>query len=235
MYIPIHLFIAAFFLSIYDRLFSKRSLADKFNSEASINIIAGKTGSGKSFSAINEMRRFKQRYPEGLIFSNIVSPLTDQPLSLKAFYEINTVPYLIVVDEANSVYGSKIKSDVPEDLKKTLYQIRKGVGKRVLLLTQEYSLLDTNFRKLAHYVFESKTYFGRLTSYRRFEQQVYEANSQAGGLNFDKSGKRQPRRVSFWILQTFRIRKLYDYKAMVVTDWHIERADADTSERAEQL
>lgn len=147
------------------------------------------------------------------------SSLVDFPLTLDCFYTINDVPYLIVVDEANSVYGAKMKSDVPEELKKTLYQIRKGVGKRVVLLTQDYSLLDANFRKLAHYVFETKTYFGRLTSYRRFEQTVYETNSQVGGLDLKKAGK-QPSRVSLWILQTSRIRSLYDFKALVDVEWH---------------
>jgi hypothetical protein len=215
---PIHLFIIAFFMSIWDRLTIKDN-AIRFNSQACVVIVAGKTGSGKSFSAINEMIRFKKRFKDGIIFSNMTSKLVDYPLSLDCFYSINDVPYLIVVDEANSVYGAKMKSDVPDELKKTLYQIRKGVGKRVVLLTQDYSLLDANFRKLAHFVYETKTYFGRLTSYRRFEQTVYETNSQTGGLDLKKSGK-QPSRVSLWILQTKRIRSLYDFKALVDVEWH---------------
>lgn len=215
---PIHLFIIAFFMSIWDKL-TIRDDSVRFNNQACVVIVSGKTGSGKSFSAINEMLRFKRKFKNGKIFSNMSSSLVDCPLTLDCFYTINDVPYLIVVDEANSVYGAKMKSDVPEELKKTLYQIRKGVGKRVVLLTQDYSLLDANFRKLAHYVFETKTYFGRLTSYRRFEQTVYETNSQVGGLDLKKAGK-QPSRVSLWILQTSRIRSLYDFKALVDVEWH---------------
>lgn len=217
MYIPIHLFIIAFFLWLWDR-FTMRKTVDRFNSYASVNIIAGKTGSGKTFSAIKEMLDFKRKFPDGVIVSNIVSSLVNEPLTLDSFYKVYDVPVLIVVDEANSAYGAKLKSDVPDVLKKTLMQIRKGIGKRVLLLTQDYSLLDTNFRKLAHYVYESKTYMGRLTAYRRFEQQTYETHYQAGGVSYDK--QKQPRRVSSWILQTKKVRKLYDYKAIVDVDWY---------------
>lgn len=217
MYIPVHLFLAAFFMWVFDR-FTMRKVADRFNSYASVNIIAGKTGSGKTFSAIKEMLDFKKKFPGGLIFSNVVSNLVDAPLNLECFYNVYDVPVLIVVDEANSAYGAKLKSDVPDELKKTLMQIRKGVGKRVLLLTQDYSLLDTNFRKLAHYVYESKTYMGRLTAYRRFEQQVYETHYQAGGVSYDK--QKQPRRMSSWILQTKKTRSFYNYKAMVDVDWY---------------
>lgn len=217
MYIPIHLFILAFFMWVYDRLTTKKA-ADRFNSYASVNIIAGKTGSGKTFSAIKEMLDFKRKFPDGLIFSNVVTNLVDAPLTLDCFYDVFDVPVLIVVDEANSAYGAKLKSDVPDGLKKTLMQIRKGVGKRVLLLAQDYSLLDTNFRKLAHFVYESKTYMGRLTSCRCFEQQTYETHYQVGGVSYDK--QKQPRRKSSWILQTKKVRSLYDYKAVVDVDWY---------------
>lgn len=110
--------------------------------------------------------------------------------------------------------------DKPKELRDTLMQIRKGIGKRVILLTQDYTLLDTSFRKLAHYVYETKTYFGRLTSYRRFEQQTYEAQYSSGGIDFDKSAKKL-RRHSFWLLQTAKVRAMYDFKAVVDTDWHV--------------
>ena len=218
--IPIHLFIAAFFLSIVDKIKAKKDYKTSFNQYARVDIVAGKTGSGKSFSALNEMINFKKRYPEGIIFSNMAVSLVNAPLSLDVFYTQYDVPVLIVVDEANSTYRAQLKSDIPKELRDTLMQIRKGIGKRVILLTQDYTLLDTSFRKLAHYVYETKTYFGRLTSYRRFEQQTYEAQYSSGGIDFDKSAKKL-RRHSFWLLQTAKVRAMYDFKAVVDTDWHV--------------
>ncbi len=211
MYIPIHLFILAFLCGYGIDLQCVKLLIDSIVMQC--QYYRRKNWKWQNFSAIKEMLDFKRKFPDGIIVSNIVSSLVNEPLTLDSFYKVYDVPVLIVVDEANSAYGAKLKSDVPDVLKKTLMQIRKGIGKRVLLLTQDYSLLDTNFRKLAHYVYESKTYMGRLTAYRRFEQQTYETHYQAGGVSYDKQG--------FTMATTDKeSEKTYDYKAIADVDWY---------------
>lgn len=222
--IPLHLFVYAFILSIYDS-FTVKSVVDKFNKYARCDIFVGKTGSGKTMCGIYLVRKIKRAFKDIIVISNIESPLVDLPLTMGNVLHIYDKPVVVLVDEANSTFASKLRSDVPEDLVKFLMQTRKGAGKWVILLTQDYSLLDTKFRKLAHYVYDCHTFFGRLTRFRRFSQQDYEYYYAAGGVNtMVRTGKSAPKikRVSDWFVQDAKIRSLYDYKAVVKTDWHTD-------------
>ncbi len=67
-------------------------------------------------------------------------------------YYIYDKPVGVKFDEANSTFADKLRSDVPEDLVKFLMQTRKRAGNGLYYL-QDYSLLDTKFHKLAHYVY----------------------------------------------------------------------------------
>lgn len=235
--IPLHLFVYAFILSIYDS-FTVKSVVDKFNKYARCDIFVGKTGSGKTMCGIHLVRKIKRVFKDIIVISNIESPLVDLPLTMGNVLHIYDKPVVVLVDEANSTFASKLKSDVPEDLVKFLMQTRKGAGKWVILLTQDYSLLDTKFRKLAHYVYDCHTFFGRLTRFRRFSQQDYEYYYAAGGVNtMVRVGKSAPKikRVSDWFVQDQKIRSLYDYKAIVKTDWHINYDVSSSAEGSGRL
>ena len=225
--IPLHLFLYAFLLSIYDSFSKKRTEKDKFNQYARVDIVSGKTGSGKTISGIYLLQQLKAKFPSALVISNVESPLVDLPLTMGNVLRIYDVPCIVLIDESNSTFMAKLRSDVPEMLLRFLMQTRKGAGKYVVLLTQDYSLLDSKFRKLAHFVWDCQTFFGRLTRLRRFEQKDYEFFYANGGVNTMVQRKQKIKRSSIWFVQDAKMRSLYDYKAIVSTDWHEDMTETE--------
>ena len=100
--IPLHLFVYAFILSIYDS-FTVKSVVDKFNKYARCDIFVGKTGSGKTMCGIHLVRKIKRVFKDIIVISNIESPLVDLPLTMGNVLHIYDRPVVVLVDEASSL------------------------------------------------------------------------------------------------------------------------------------
>lgn len=206
-------FIIAFLWHFFDVEHDEKS---RFNEYARCDIFCGKTGQGKTLCAVREMKIMKKQFKNLKIISNIASPLVDIELTRSSLLATYNFPVLVVIDEANTTFSGSRVSSIPPDVKSFIFQTRKGYGKRLILLTQDYSLIDVSFRKLSHYVYNVKTFWGRLTALARFEQVQYERNADTGGIDY---GKKNLSYARIFFIQTNRLRRLYDFKSFVNTNW----------------
>lgn len=189
--------------------FEKKKKFEKAKND--INLIVGKTGSGKTLYAVSEIVRLVE---EGFtVFTNI-------ELDYKNVYTLEKLQYhlhfknegdvALVVDESNSVFID----EVPLDLKRYLAQTRKKGGVKWFFISQDYRLLNPEIRRFCHFVHVPRKKFYRFFTVDVYEQEVFEQAYQIGGVSLDKRATKK----RTWKFYDWKITSLFDSFAFVNVD-----------------
>lgn len=153
-------------------LFPKQMAYDKLTmdpeafGEFGIHLICGEQGSGKTFTAIYLLLKWKKKYPKLMITSNIDISFQDTKLlSWKDIITQNNGIYGVAnfIDEMPTwLYSSSESKDVPPELLGELSQQRKQ-KKAILGTAQVFGKLAKPIREQTHFVYRPHTIFNALT------------------------------------------------------------------------
>lgn len=153
-------------------LFPKQMAYDKLTmdpeafGEFGIHLICGEQGSGKTFTAIYLLLKWKKKYPKLKINSNIDINFQDNKLETwKDIIIQNNGIYGIAnfIDEMPTwLYSSNESKDVPPELLGEISQQRKQ-KKAILGTAQVFGKLAKPLREQTHFVYRPHTIFNALT------------------------------------------------------------------------
>ena len=132
-----------------------------------IVVFTGEQGAGKSIAMIQFARSMKEQYPQAYVLSNT-------PVSFQDEYYTSPDPIferkngdkgiIVILDECQNYFNSKMSKDMPPELLATVTQNRKN--RRILLMTsQSFYMLAKDIRTMTNTgeIRSCHTFFGALT------------------------------------------------------------------------
>jgi len=178
--------------------------------------IVGLYGGGKTMTLSHTLDELRKKYGDKIyIATNYFYSGQDFPInSWEDLLPEYDRPVVFGYDEIQNEFNSRDYKNFPLSLMTLLTQNRKGNGKRILYTAQDFTTVDTNFRKLTKDVWVCKTLFGRLTSVKCYDRQDYIQLYET--VSVDKKMKIHPFR-KFKFVQTDAIRNSYDSFQMLDT------------------
>lgn len=147
--------------------------------EFGIHIIIGEQGSGKSMTAIYLMEKWKRRYPNVKIFTNMGYKYEDAELShWKQLITNNNgkMGVINVIDDLKAWWSNKDSKDLPPEVLSEICQQRKQ-RKAIIGTIQVFSEAPKPLRSQTHYIYVPITIFGCLTIVRMTKKQYYDSEN----------------------------------------------------------
>lgn len=176
----------------------------------------GKQGSGKSMSLINQLEKFRKRYPKAMIYTNMGYKFETAPLQslndlLNDDFYNGKYGTIFVIDEIQNEFSSKDSKDFPETLLSVITQQRKH---RCLILctSQVFTRIAKPLREQCYKAIECQTIFGRYT-----RNHIYNGISYSDSVDLPPEKKRKAvKKIGFEsFCQTDYLRNCYDSYAQI--------------------
>ncbi|MDT2525847.1 ATPase [Enterococcus raffinosus] len=193
----------------------KRSGIVEFK-EYGLRLYSGPQGSGKSMSMVEQLERYRLKFPDLLIATNFfykhetmgIKSLSEIPVLSRIARENGFCGVVIGWDEIQNDFDNSVRS-FPITILRTITQQRKQ-GIKILATSQVFTRVAKPIREQTFEVVECKTLLGRWTFQKWFDPLNYEFCIQ----NPDKKEKLSTiGRHSF--IQTDEIRELFDSYAVI--------------------
>jgi len=127
-----------------------------------LHMYEGLPGSGKTLAMTRELVKLKIKYPACKIFTNYNYEYQDGAINsmddILKYDEIHKVATIIALDETHLSFNNRDYQNFPPEILEAICQNRKH-RRYILMTVQDYSLVDSNFRKLLNQVTEVRNYF----------------------------------------------------------------------------
>ena len=148
-----------------------------------IYMFVAKPGNGKTISMTEHVERVKKQHPEIKVYSNF--NMKNQDGVIKCWKDIVDAPdnCIIAIDEIHMMFGSINFADFPIEILGEITQNRHS-RKQFITSTQDYDLVNVNFKRVCNYVVLCKNFWGldRLFQNYYFDRGVYESKSFLANL-----------------------------------------------------
>lgn len=173
-------------------------------------------GGGKTMSLVNYLEEMRKKHGDGIyIATNFY--YTGQDFAIESWTDLlpeRDKPVIFAYDELQNEFNSRDYRNFPDTLMYLLTQNRKGNGKQIVYTTQDYEVVDKNFRRLTTEVVVCRTLWGRMTRCRHYLREQYE--NLCTVTDIKRRMKIRPfKTVSF--VQSDHLRNLYDSYQMLET------------------
>lgn len=148
--------------------------------EYGLHLFCGEQGSGKTTAAVELIQRWRQRYPEMKVISNMDLKGEDKRLShWKDILNYNNDIYgtAVVIDEIQSWFSSNESKSFPPEMLAEISQQRKQ-RKAIIGTAQVFSRVAKPIREQAAYIYLPMTLFGCLTIVRKTKKEYWDDEKQ---------------------------------------------------------
>lgn len=201
------------------RFYKNKDRQKSFVKETGIYILTGQTGGGKSTLSVKLIDDLISKYGREnlLICSN--TNLVGQDFKVTHWMDLTLFynkPLIFLYDECNQDFGQFAYRDAKGDSEKmrtALTQNRKGNGKKILAISQDYNMLANDFRRLAKRVYWCKTIFGgRYSRAKIYDTMEYEQMINDTDINKKMKAKKLG---TISVVQTDEFRQKYESFALI--------------------
>lgn len=179
-----------------------------------IECFHGLAGYGKTISMTKELNRLREKYGDSVyITTNYAYEKEDFPFkSWTQLLENYDKPLIVAWDELVNLFCSREFKNFPIQLLGILTQVRKDNGIKLMFATQQWHMIDKNFRSLCHYVHDCRTWLGLFTFVRYYRTRDFEERFNT--YDTKKKYKIKPLRT-YSFIQTKKLRNSYDSYKMI--------------------
>lgn len=142
-------------------LFEKQSFTEQ---ETGVIVFVGRQGQGKTTSLFEYVRKYKKRYPECDIYSNMPCNVEGVHLfNAKEIYELQfdrKRQNLVIIDEISTIFSALSSTRLEQDPYQAFCQLRKR-GCLIVSTAQRFDRITTALREQCNLIVDCKR-FGRL-------------------------------------------------------------------------
>ena len=187
-----------------------RKIGKQFNLYG-LRLFTGRQGSGKSTTLVFLLEKYSKKYPKSKIYTNF--GYSGQTASFSSWKDLLDPDFLngedgVIIgwDEIQNDFASTDFKNIPEGFLRQITQQRK---QRICILgtSQVYTRVLKALREQCFEVSECKTYFGRWTTCKTWDADIYEHRSTVTDPR-EKFKLRKKRKFSF--IQTDTLRSKFD-------------------------
>lgn len=143
-----------------------------------IYVFVAKPGNGKTISMTEHIERVKKEHPTIKVYSNF--NIKGQTGTIKTWKDIVEADdnSIIAIDEVHTLFSSLNFQDFPMEILAEITQNRKS-RKQFITSTQDYDLINVNFKRVCNYVVYCKNFWGmdRLFTNYYFDRGAYESRT----------------------------------------------------------